>query len=357
MDGRRLMSRFVLLVVALTAVLSVEAPGAFSAGRSSRDNSSAVVARVSRTQARKAQRYWTAHRIANAIPMDMRSGGGAAVTPASATESTGFGTIAGGTTTAARVTPSADYWRNSYTSMPARAIGRIFMRAYDVASGTWYNSSCSATVIAAENKATVWTAAHCLYSTYNNAWNRNIAFCPGYKDSNGGAAWEYADCQLGVWYPKYHSVPNGWISAVCGTDGRHCTNTEYQYDFGAMVMRPYGTGTTLIQNHTGSHILRYNVTTGAHYSFGYPAESPFDGRWLYYCYGDIFSSHTHVEIPCNATGGHSGGPWLGPWNTTSGRSYLDSVNSHSAGDGYMHGPYQGATAQHLYNAVRNLSPF
>ena len=177
--------------------------------------------------------------------MEMRAGGGAAVTPAAATESTGFGTIAGGTNTAtAAVTPSADYWRHSYTTMPARAVGRIFMRAYDVAQGIWYNSSCSATVIAAENKATVWTAAHCLYNTYINQWNGKIACLPGYRDSNGGAAWQSADCQLGFWYPKYHSVPNGWINAVCGNDGRHCNNTEAQYDLGAMVMRPYGTGTT-----------------------------------------------------------------------------------------------------------------
>ena len=52
----------------------------------------------------------------------------------------------------------------------------------------------------------------------------------------------------------------------------------------------------MIQNHTGSHVLRYNITTGTHTSFGYPAESPFNGRWLYYCYGDIFSDHTHLAI-------------------------------------------------------------
>lgn len=44
---------------------------------------------------------------------------------------------------------------------------------------------------------------------------------------------------------------------------------------------------------------------------------------------------------------------------TTGRSYLDSINDHSAnpGAGTMHGIYQGAIAQRLYNLMRNQDPF
>lgn len=352
------MRRLPILLALLTSLVAgVSAEASTSTVRPHRAPKLAAEALVTHRETKNTKNFWTARRIEKAVPLDMRSTGGPAPAVQPATESTGFTGGATGETTAAAVTPVEDYWRNSYTAMPARATGRIFMKVYNGSTGTWSDiSSCSATVISAENRATVWTAAHCLYQTKYNVYHRNITFCPAYRDTNG-TPWQSADCQLGFWYPKFRNVPNEWVNAVCGTDGRHCTNAEYHSDFGAMTMRPYGTGTTLIQSHTGAHILRYNVSSGAHHAFGYPFDPPFDGRWLYYCYGDAVYAHTHLVIPCHATGGASGGPWLTAWNSTTGRSYLDSVNSHSSGNGYMHGPFQGAIAQRLYNLMRNQDPF
>lgn len=339
-----------------------------SATASSASTASAVAPRitgksvVSEKAAARAVNYWTPRRMANAVPLDLGvipGGPEPAVEPATERYGyTGGDAVSKAIAEAAAVTPRQDYWRQSTTAMPVRAIGRIYMRAWDYSRQQWYNSSCSGTVVAAENKSTVWTAGHCLYDTYGNFYNRNIAFCPAYRDSDGRPEWEYEDCQLGVWAVKYRTVPPEWRNNICTSSG--CTNAEYQSDFGAMTLRPYGS--TLIQNHTGSHILRYGVNTGAHYSFGYPAEAPYDGRWLYYCYADIFADHGHLMIECGATGGHSGGPWLGPWNSTTGRSYLDSVNSHAyrpgqTGYGWMHGPKQGVIAERLYDLMRNQNPY
>ena len=235
---RQILGQVALLVVALTA-LSVAAPGASSArGQTSRRQvePSGGAGCTDGSRQRPGVLDCPSDRQRRSDGYACR--GGAAVTPAAATESTGFGTIAGGTNTAtAAVTPSADYCGTPIPRCPLGCRPDLH-EGIRRCTGHLVHSSCSATVIAAENKATVWTAAHCLYNTYINQWNGKIAFCPGYRDSNGGAAWQSADCQLGFWYPKYHSVPNGWINAVCGNDGRHCNNTEAQYDLGAMVMCP-----------------------------------------------------------------------------------------------------------------------
>src|SRR4051812_8623047 len=67
------------------------------------------------------------------------------------------------------------------------------------------NAVCSATVIAAENRSTVWTAGHCVFNTNSNVWNRTCIFCPGYRDNNGVPG-EAEDCPFGKWTVRYHAT-------------------------------------------------------------------------------------------------------------------------------------------------------
>ena len=51
------------------------------------------------------------------------------------------------------------------------------------------------------------------------------------------------------------------------------------------------------------------------YAYGYPAGYPFDGQTRQSCEGSLGKSWRHgsgtvVSIPCDMTGGSSGGPWF-----------------------------------------------
>jgi len=316
--------------------------------------------KISRGQARRALDYWTPKRMANAKPMEMTSRGGPSAGGSPATERTGLRVESAPLSGRAplslfdTVVAGEDYWRYSTTAMPARAIGRLFYRTWNPYRRNFRDSSCTATVVAAENRATVWTAGHCVFNTYSNVWSKKYVFCPGYRDANG-IAWEGRDCPMGKWGVKYQQTTPQWKNAVCDPDGR-CSNPEFNHDFAALTMYPRNG--YRIQRITGSHVIRYNQTLGAHYLFGYPAVLnawlPFDGRWLYWCWGDNTYEHFHLVMLCHASGGASGGPWLGVWNTQ-GVAYLDTVNSHG-GETHMHASYQGLSAQRLYNKMRYQNP-
>jgi V8-like Glu-specific endopeptidase len=316
----------------------------------------------SRAEGRAAIHYWTHRRMVNATPMNMRAvpnrDGTTVRPPAPATVGHGF--LGGSSPGSKLVSPvavatSEGYWQYSTTAAPAMAIGRLFFRTWNPLTGAYRDSSCSATVIAAENRSTVWTAGHCVFQTFSNIWNRAYVFCPGYRDTNGVSG-EAADCPLGKWSVHYQNTTPQWQNATCDGTGR-CQQSEFNHDFGALVM--YGLNGYSIQGWVGSHVLRYNTVTADHYAFGYPADPltgySFNGRYLYVCIATNITEHGHLRQPCHMTGGASGGPWLAAFNLQW-RGWVDTVNSHGGGaSGYMDGPYQGLSAQTLYNSVRSAT--
>ena len=190
----------------------------------------------------------------------------------------------------------------------------------------------------------MWTAGHCVYETYYNNWNRKFTFCPGYRNGT---------CPLGQWTAKQKGTTPQWQNATCVGPAR-CTESEWNHDLAALVINPLNGYT--IQRWVGSHALRYNIQIRDHYAFGYPADAPFDGLWLYACIATNTTyapgpNAVHLSIPCRATGGASGGPWLAGFNADN-RAWLDSVNSHFGGTNVMHGTFQGASAQTLYDTLR-----
>jgi hypothetical protein len=59
------------------------------------------------------------------------------------------------------------------------------------------------------------------------------------------------------------------------------------------------------------------------------------------------------RLPCDMTGGSSGGPWLQLYNTDSGTGYVTSVNSFIIGGREaMHGPNFGNDAQSLWDSIK-----
>lgn len=96
--------------------------------------------------------------------------------------------------------PHSRVWRGHHT-LPATSIGRLFFR-----TNHGRNSSCSAAVIAAPNRETIWTAGHCVSDGHRH-WYSKFLFIP---DLNGD------NHPLGVWTYKDVATPNAFFFLDAG---------------------------------------------------------------------------------------------------------------------------------------------
>ena len=92
------------------------------------------------------------------------------------------------------------------------------------------------------------------------------------------------------------------------------------------------------------------------WDFGYPAAAPFNGQIDEVCNGnDAYDIFIEMEVlPCNFTGGSSGGPWLMQFGGEFG--YVNGVNDarYSGLPADITSMYFGNNAGALYNATNNL---
>ncbi|PRB40087.1 hypothetical protein CQ020_17990 [Arthrobacter sp. MYb23] len=214
---------------------------------------------------------------------------------------------------------------------PVKHIGKIFFTL----GGS--NYVCSGNSVTAANKSTVSTAGHCL-NEGPGAYATNFTFVPAYL--NGAAPY-------GKWTAKALYAPTQWAS-----------NGNMQYDTAFAVMNTLN-GQKLADV-VGSSGVQFNAARGLSYkAFGYPAGSPFNGESLKSCSGkatnDPYNPQFNSQgIPCNMTGGSSGGPWF---IGTSSTGYQNSVNSYGYGSNSttMYGPYWGTVIQSTYNTAAAAS--
>lgn len=155
------------------------------------------------------------------------------------------------------------------------------------------NYVCSGSVINGVTKNVVSTAGHCVHGGKGEGWHENIAFAPGYH--NGVSTY-------GLWNWKTAHTFQGWTNS-----------SDFSRDQAFFTVHPRN-GRTLVDT-VGGNGLSYNYghnQTGVRI-WGWFAESPFNGEVPYYCDGSTrkqsFLSQDMV-MPCNMTGGASGGPWL-----------------------------------------------
>ena len=97
--------------------------------------------------------------------------------------------------------------------------------------------------------------------------------------------------------------------------------------------------------------------TRAH-AFGYPAAQKYKGADLVYCAGPVFSDPYNdgltYGLPCDMTGGSSGGPWLTGFDAGTGSGILSSVNSYGyAGVKAMHGPKFNTRTSAVYTSANS----
>ncbi|MDQ0379946.1 trypsin-like serine peptidase [Amycolatopsis thermophila] len=195
-------------------------------------------------------------------------------------------------------------------------------------------ASCSGDAVTSANRSVVITAGHCV--KYQGSWHTNWVFVPGYD--NG-------------------SAPYGeWAATATLTTPQWQASEDLNYDVGAAVVAPLNG--QYLTDVVGSQGIAFNQARGrAMYSFGYPAEPPYDGRKLTYCAGSTFNDtfgSNDLGMRCDMTGGSSGGPWLLNFNTATGAGVQNSVNSfgYTFLPGVMFGPYFGSDAEALYDTAQ-----
>jgi V8-like Glu-specific endopeptidase len=208
---------------------------------------------------------------------------------------------------------------------PVAHIGKVFFTLGGA------NYVCSGNVVASTNRSTVATAGHCL-NQGAGAFATNFVFVPQYQD---GVA------PYGEWSASEYFTPTQWSAGG-----------DISYDTGFAVMDPRIGDGALVEDVVGGSGTLFNAARGPQYtSYGYPAAAPFNGARLWSCTGTATNDKTNPQfasqgIPCDMTGGSSGGPWF----IGSGANGLqNSINSY----GYspkpvMYGPYWGSVIAEAY---------
>ena len=268
---------------------------------------------VPAAEAAAAPGYWTSERMRSAIPADTLLAGKSASTPAS-------DVAAGAPVTYGKPTAGGDIQPMAASESPVANIGKVFFTL------NGRNYVCSGNSVGATNGSVVATAAHCVHSG-KGKYATNWIFVPAYE--NGAAPY-------GQWSATKLTAPTQW------TKGGDIT-----YD---TAFAKVGTlnGRTLAAT-VGGTAIAFNQARGLGYeAFGYPAAAPFNGQTLKSCAGtaspDPYGQTQSQGIPCDMTGGSSGGPWF------LGSGAQNSVNSFGYNNipNVMFGPYYGSVAQTTY---------
>jgi V8-like Glu-specific endopeptidase len=233
--------------------------------------------------------------------------------------------------------PFGSAWTGNFYLPPATTTGKVFFTTHD--GRNWV---CSASTVNSNGKDSVITAGHCVYGSLggevpNEGWHTNWIFVPDYY---------YGYAPYGVWTARQLWTLTNYVN-----------NQDEGDDIGGVVMNTNYYGQHIV-NVVGGQGFAWNWPASEYvYDFGYPAASPFNGQTLQYCNGYEFSwpyLASTMGLPCNFTGGSSGGPWLMSFNGEFG--YIDGVNDfgYPSLPGYIFSAYFGNNAAALYNVMANL---
>ncbi|WKK23635.1 peptidase [Streptomyces olivoreticuli] len=224
--------------------------------------------------------------------------------------------------------PLTKEWKGA----PVKTVGRLF---FVNANGddTW----CTATAVRSGNRSVVLAAGHCVRRGASPAnTHMDLVFVPGYAKS--------AQTPHGVFPVRATVTPASWAQ-------------DARTDVAALTVDPVG-GKRLTDAVGGQQVAFDREPGGQVTAFGYPATRPQRGEKLLSCTGPATAApDDELRMPCDMTGGASGGPWLADFDTKSGLGTLVSVNSH--GDALEHstamfGPVLGAAARAVHERAQRL---
>lgn len=216
------------------------------------------------------------------------------------------------------------------SEQPVDHIGKVFFTL----NGSDY--VCSGNSVVSENGSTVSTAGHCA-SEGPGTWATNWVFVPAYE--NG-------DAPYGAFAADELFAPNEWAE-----------QGDMTYD--TAFARVTGENGEKLSDVVGASGVAFNEDTGLEYTaYGYPAAAPFDGESLKSCTGTAIADPTggteSQGIPCDMTGGSSGGPWFIGQGAD---GYQNSVNSfgYTAIPDVMWGPSWGSVIEDSYNLAQGTN--
>ncbi|MDP9986719.1 MULTISPECIES: trypsin-like serine peptidase [Arthrobacter] len=207
---------------------------------------------------------------------------------------------------------------------PVSHIGKVFFTLGGA------NYVCSGNAVTSANRSTVATAGHCV-NEGPGAYATNFIFVPEYENGNA---------PYGKWAAKALYAPTQWVN-----------NGDMTYDTGFAVVAPDSNG-DLLTDVVGGSGTAFNQARGLTYtSYGYPAAAPFNGETLWSCTGKATADPNNPQfatqgIPCDMTGGSSGGPWFIGVDSD---GVQNSINSYGYnGSPVMYGPYWGSVIQDTF---------
>lgn len=279
--------------------------------------------KISLSQAEAAVNYWTPQLMEKAKTAEnLARGKSASTLPLDAGKSI---KIAGRSAATGKLTAGKPSKNTAET--PASHIGKVFFTLGGV------DYVCSGNAVVAANGATVSTAGHCANEGAGSFATRWV-FVPAYENGNA---------PYGTFAATELVAPTQWTQ-----DG----NITYDTAF-AVVSDLSGES---LADQVGASGVAFNEARGLMYTaFGYPAAPPFDGETLQSCGGaaseDPFGQTQSQGIPCDMTGGSSGGPWFlggsdGFQNSLNSFGYVGVHNM-------MFGPYWGSVIEQAYQAAQN----
>lgn len=310
-----------LLTLSAAAVLALAAAGGATAAPSAQDDKKATSVTSATVDSTGVAEYWTADRMRTAIPGDVLAG-----KAMERGNRSSAALVEKGSNTRVPATKGKPALHKD--EVPVSHIGKVF---FTLAGA---NYVCSGNAVTSANESTVATAGHCL-NEGPGAFATNFAFVPAYENGTR---------QYGTWTAKALYAPAQWSG-----------NGDMQYDTGFAVMNQLN-GMNLTDV-VGSSGVQFNAARGLTYkSFGYPAASPFNGETLKSCTGTATNDPNNPQfmtqgIPCDMTGGSSGGPWFIQTSPTTGSGGLqNSINSYGYNrSAVMYGPYWGSVIQETYS--------
>jgi hypothetical protein len=344
--ARRVAPLVVVSVIASTLVLVAVAGGSAAPPQApGKRDRGAVIA------------YWTAERVARAVPREVSPDRLPSFTPqAGKPPNTGGG--GGGGSSGTSVTGAA--WTGG--GKVKATTGKVLFTMAGV------DYVCSGSVAQDANTTTslILTAGHCVYDETGGAFATNWMFVPDYE--NGGAIITNPDgshsftcdtAPYGCWTASALVTTTAWANGGGSLAG-------FNNDYAFAVVGPGGKTdeSRQLDAVVGDNAIAFDVSHPTQvYSFGYPQASPYDGQKLIYCAGndvaDTWGGTTDFGLNCNMTGGSSGGPWFVNFASSGGAGALNSVNSFKYTFGklskYMFGPYFGAYALKTYNAAKTAT--
>ncbi|ROR72475.1 trypsin-like serine peptidase [Bogoriella caseilytica] len=274
-----------------------------------------------------ASQSWSAERMEAAVPRDLPETGGQVTTEVAVGDPL---VILGETAepeVRAELLEEAALDAGIASETPVSHIGKVFFTIAGV------DYVCSANSVVSDNDATVATAGHCL-NDGAGTFASDFIFVPAYD--NGQAPY-------GQWPAVDLITASAWSQ-----------QEDINYDIGFAVVSS-SDGASLTEA-VGASGVAFNQPRGQSYTaYGYPAGFPFDGETLETCAGvaqnDTFGGTQSIGIPCDMTGGSSGGPWLLGSGPTGVQNSVNSFGYHALPD-VMFGPYWGEVAEAVYAAAQ-----